>query len=269
MDRQPVVAGRFYPGAPKSLAAEVSRYLGQAEPPGERRTILAMVPHAGYVFSGHVAGKTLGRARLAGTLILLGPSHTGRGARLAVWPSGRWHFPGGSLTVDRDLAAAMVQADSRLTADVEAHVGEHSLEVVLPFLWSLDPDAAIVPIAVSEPGLETLLSVGQNLAGVATGLGREVSLVVSSDMSHYLPQDLARDLDAMALSEACALDPAGLFRVVRSKGISMCGVLPMTLGLAAALKLGATKAEVAAYATSGDVSGDRRQVVGYAGVLVS
>jgi AmmeMemoRadiSam system protein B len=270
MNRQPLVAGQFYPAGP-TLARDVAALLATA-PVGEKHvepTLLAMVPHAGYVYSGAVAGRTLGLANLADTVILLGPNHTGRGRRLAVWPEGAWELPGGELAVDAELAGALLAADSRLSADETAHLGEHSLEVVLPFLWVKNPAARIVPIVVAEHNPTALGDVALSMAAVVRAWGRPVSLVVSSDMSHYVSHDTAAALDAVALAEITAMRPMGLYAAVRDQGISMCGVLPMTLGLFLARELGAKTAEVTAYATSGEVSGDMRHVVGYAGVLIS
>ncbi|MYL84825.1 AmmeMemoRadiSam system protein B [Desulfovibrio aerotolerans] len=266
--RQPVVAGRFYPGDAETLARETAAYLALAALPSERPTLLAMAPHAGAVYSGPVAGRTLGAARLADTLLLLGPNHTGRGARLAVWPSGDWHIPGQDVPVDEALAAALLTASPRLTPDREAHLGEHSLEVLLPFLRQVRPDCRIVPVAVAEPDLTVLADAAAAMAGVLARWPEPVSVVVSSDMSHYVSHKTATRLDSLALERALALDPEGLYRVVREAGITMCGVLPMVLGLFTVLALGAKSARLAAYATSGEVSGDYEQVVGYAGVLV-
>ncbi|MDQ7830537.1 MAG: AmmeMemoRadiSam system protein B [Desulfovibrionaceae bacterium] len=268
MNRQPLVAGQFYPAGP-TLATDVAAFLGLAGPMRETPTILAMVPHAGYVYSGEVAGKTLGQARLADTVLLLGPNHTGRGRRLAVWPDGTWEIPGGGLTVDDGLARALLDADTRLAADPEAHQGEHSLEVVLPFLRGIHPAMRIVPMVVAEFNPTIISDVAVSMARVLKAWPVPVSIVVSSDMSHYVSHDTAKTLDALALAEITALRPMGLFSVVRDRGITMCGVLPMILGLCLAKELGAHAAEVAAYATSGEVSGDMRHVVGYAGVLVS
>lgn len=269
MIRQPVVAGRFYPGDPAGLRREVAGYLGQAAPRSEKPTLLAMAPHAGYVFSGSVAGRTLGAARLADTLLLLGPNHTGRGARLAVWPEGTWLVPGCEVPVDAGLAGELLAAEPRLTPDVAAHLGEHSLEVELPFLCAVNPGARIVPVCVAEPDPAVLREVAGSMVAVLGALARPVSIVVSSDMSHYISHNAAKKRDSMALSRVLALDPEGLCQVVRREGITMCGVMPMALGLFVALGLGAREATLAAYATSGEVTGDMEQVVGYAGVLVS
>jgi AmmeMemoRadiSam system protein B len=246
----------------------VDGFLGRAEAGQEDQTLLAMVPHAGYVFSGGVCGKTLGAANLAPTVLLLGPNHTGRGERFALWPDGAWHIPGGSLPVNTGLAEALLDADPAVKADVSAHTGEHSIEVVLPFLHRLTPETTIVPVCISAPTLETLERVGKAMGRALRDFGAPVSIVVSSDMSHYVTANRAKAQDAKALERIEQLDPMGLYRTVREHNISMCGVMPMTLGLAAALEFGATRARVEAYATSGDVSRDFDRVVGYAGVIV-
>lgn len=266
--RRPVVAGRFYPADPAELRREVAGYLAGADPSLTGPALLAMVPHAGYVYSGAVAGRALGAAALPDTVLLLGPNHTGRGQRLAVWPGGAWEIPGGAVPVDAELARALCAADDRLVPDVQAHVGEHSLEVVLPFLWVKNPATRIVPVAVSEPDPRVLAAVGAAMAGVLGDIPERVGIVVSSDMSHYVPREAARERDALALTRVLDLDPLGLWDVVRREGITMCGVLPMALGLFIAKALGAREAVMAAYATSGEVTGDMEQVVGYAGVIV-
>lgn len=268
MDRGPIVAGQFYTAEPDALAREVRGYMDRADASDGTATLLAMVPHAGYVFSGAVAGRTLGAASLASTVLLLGPNHTGRGSSLAVWPEGRWLTPGGGLPVDAALASDLLAAEPRLEEDREAHLMEHSLEVVLPFLEAAGV-SAMVPVCVSEHRLPVLESVAGHMAEVLARCGKPVSVVVSSDMSHYVSHERARSQDSLALEAALALDPAGLYEVVRRNGISMCGVLPMTLGLFVARALGAASARLAAYATSGEVSGDFARVVGYAGLLVN
>lgn len=266
-DRQPIVAGQFYPAGADALADEVRGYLALAKPRRQAPTILAMAPHAGYCYSGAVAGATLGQANLARTVLLLGPNHTGLGKPFALWPDGRWTFPGGALAVDAALAAHLCEKEPRLTPDILAHQREHSLEVLLPFLAALDPETGIVPLCVSNPSLETLLSVGEAIGQALRHWPTPVSMVVSSDMSHYVPHQVAQAQDAEALEPALRLDAAAFHETVRGRGISMCGVLPMTVGIRAARELGATRAEAVAYATSGQVNGDASRVVGYAGLL--
>ncbi|MBI4806180.1 MAG: AmmeMemoRadiSam system protein B [Desulfovibrio sp.] len=270
MIRQAVVAGQFYPSSASALEKEVRRCLSRAPAVRTEPTILAMAPHAGYVYSGEVAGITLGQANLTDTILLLGPNHTGMGTPLSVWNRGQWLTPMGAMDIDEALADALIAADSRLTADRAAHVQEHSLEVMLPFLCAIKGGGFKgVPVAVAEHKLSELSGVAKNISKVLASWPGPVSMVVSSDMSHYVSHERAKELDSMALSPVLELDPVGLYSTVREAGISMCGVLPMTLGLLIALEMGAKKAELAAYATSGDASGDYSKVVGYAGVLVS
>ena len=173
------------------------------------------------------------------------------------------------MPIDTELATALLDADPMITADTAAHVGEHSLEVILPFLHRMNPDTTVVPIAISAHVFDDVAGVGKAIGQALKEFDRPVSIVVSSDMSHYISHDEAKKLDSLALEAAVNLDPRALFSTVRDHQISMCGVLPMTAGLFAALELGATQGELVAYATSGEVSGDFDEVVGYAGVLVS
>ena len=269
LDRQPAVAGQFYTNDPDALRLEVRGYLEAAERRSSVPSILTMAPHAGYYFSGAVAGATLGRANLAETVLLLGPNHTGLGKPFAVWPEGRWQYPGGTLSVDTELVEHLCAAEGRLTPDTLAHQREHSLEVLIPFLAEINPATRIVPLCVSQPDLATLLSVGKAVGRALRAFARPVSMVVSSDMSHFVTHELAQELDAKALDPALALNPTAFYETVRGENISMCGVLPMTLALAAALELGATQTEITAYATSGEMNGEMRRVVGYAGMIAS
>jgi hypothetical protein len=228
-----------------------------------------MLPHAGHVFSGHVAGAALARTDLAPTALLLGPNHTGQGESAAVWPDGKWLLPDAALEVDAELAQALISADPELKADPEAHRAEHSLEVLLPFLWAANPEMKIVPVCISLFDRDKLQRMAHNIAGVLKSWKSGVTLVVSSDMSHFLPEDEAKAKDDMALQAILDCDPEKLLNVVAQERISMCGILPMYVGLLAAKELGADTAELVRYATSGDVIGDRSHVVGYAGVIVS
>lgn len=268
-DRRPVWAGQFYPAGAEELRRMVAGFLAAAGPRDAATTILAMCPHAGYVYSGGVAGRTLGQANLAATVLMLGPKHTPYGAPLALWDAGRWLYPGGGASVDSALAEVLRRAEPRLTPDTAGHAQEHSLEVMLPFLAAINPEVRVVPLAVGVEGAERLAEIGEHIGRALAAYPEPVSILVSSDMSHQIPDGEARRRDSLALEAALTLDPLALYRTVTEHRISMCGVLPMTIGLAAARALGAVKARVTAYATSGDVTGDRERVVGYAGVLVS
>ncbi len=269
MDRNPVVAGQFYPGNLEDLEAQVKQFLAQGAPKdNNKQSKLAMVPHAGYMFSGGIAGRTLATANPARKVLLLGPNHTGQGAAWSVWSDGEWKIPGSSLKVDDKLAQEILESDSNLQKDYAAHLHEHSLEVILPFLWLIASDTTIVPISVSDPKLSNLIQVGQAIANCLKNSAEPVSIVVSSDMSHFISQEQAKAKDKMALDAIRELDPEKLYNVVRSNNISMCGVLAMTTGLVIANALESSQAELIQYGTSGDIIGDYKQVVGYAGVCI-
>ena len=267
MNRTPVVAGQFYPGSKEKWLQEVRGYLAGGTP-AQTPAPVCMVPHAGYPFSGGVAGRTLTRARPERRVLLLGPNHTGQGKPFAVWSAGHWELPGVSFPVDEDLAADVLQSHPAMREDQVAHIREHSLEVVLPFLYALDKTTQIVPVAVAENNPGTLLGVGEALADVVSAQSEPVSVVVSSDMSHFIPADRAKKQDELALQAICEVNPEGLLETVTQNRISMCGVLPMTVALSLARKLGCSSGEVVEYANSGDFIGDYDSVVGYAGVVI-
>ncbi len=270
MNRQPVVAGRFYPDSPKQLKEELAQYVGPLKDNTSNvYDRLVMLPHAGYMFSGEACGKTLSEANLAPTVILLGPNHTGLGSPLSVWDKGGWEFPGGKLNVDEPLAQKIISSNEGFVENQAAHSREHSLEVIIPFLHYINPATRIVPICVSEASPAVLRKVGEILADIIEDSTEPVSIVVSSDMSHFISASKAKKMDSMALEAVIRMDPADLYSIVSSNQISMCGVLPMTLGMFAVKKLGATGGRLIEYTNSGKVTGDYESVVAYAGVIIS
>ncbi|OEU66906.1 MAG: AmmeMemoRadiSam system protein B [Desulfovibrio sp. S3730MH75] len=270
MDRKPVVAGRFYTDDPQELKIEIEKYVGErtkcAKPPYDR---LVMLPHAGYMFSGGTCGKTLSEASLAPTVILLGPNHTGLGAPLSVWGQGVWEFPGGKLEVDENLAKEIIECGAGFVSNETAHGREHSLEVLIPFLKHVNPKTRIVPICVSERAPGLLKKAGEALAGIIAGSDSDITIVVSSDMSHFITADQAKKLDSIALEAVIRMDPEGLYSAVSSNDISMCGVLPMTMAMHAVQKAGACGGRLVEYTNSGKVTGDFESVVAYAGIIIS
>ncbi len=268
MDREPVVAGKFYSGSPEGWKKEVAQYLSLDQNKPTQKALLAMLPHAGYIFSGGVAGRTLSQTQISETVLLLGPNHTGQGSRISVWPDGTWKLPGTYLQVESELAREITSADTSFKSDYSGHMFEHSLEVILPFLWMINNNIKIVPISVAEPELSTLLQAGKSLASVLQSWSHAVSIIVSSDMSHFIPSEQAKSKDDLALQAIRELDPEKLYSTVRENNISMCGVFPMTIGLCIAKEFNATQAELIDYANSGNLTGDYSQVVAYAGMLI-
>lgn len=264
MDREPAVAGRFYTDRPEALRREVDGWLAAPGPPAPARGLVA--PHAGYLYSGAIAGATYARVEVPARVIVLGPNHTGRGADVALWPDGAWHLPGVDVSIDAALTAALA-ASPLVEPDAEAHLHEHSLEVQVPFLARARPGVAIAALCLARLRLADCEALGKDVARAAREAGALV--VASSDMSHYVPAAEAREKDHRALERILALDPPGLYGVVHRERISMCGIVPATVMLVAALELGATHAELVRYGSSGDVTGDLRRVVGYAGVVVA
>jgi len=271
--RQPAVAGRFYPADPRDLRHDVETFThGSVEPHAETQKIRAfgcVVPHAGYMYSGGVAGAVFERLELPERYIILCPNHTGRGEPLAIMSDGAWRTPLGDVSIDEQLAGNLKTRFSLLSEDHAAHRSEHALEVQLPFLQVLQPHFRFVPITVGTGQFEVLSALGVSIASVIRESHDRVLVIASSDMNHYESDSVTRVKDRRAIEQILALDPRGLYDVVRQGNITMCGYGPTVAMLTAALKLGAIKAELIRYATSGDVSGERDMVVGYAGIAVS
>jgi MEMO1 family protein len=270
--RLPAVAGRFYPSEPAVLSRDLAEYLGSAAGSVEKteHAIGCIVPHAGYIYSGHVAGSVYRKLPQRSSYIILGPNHFGRGAPLAVTARGTWVTPLGEAQIDASLARELIQNCHLLAEDTQAHAGEHSLEVQVPFLQHLAKKSfSFVPVAIGVSGYAPLEALGRGVAKCVAAASSPVLIIASSDMNHYEPDDVTRLKDRKAIDKILALDAAGLYEVIRREDISMCGYGPAVALLTAAKELGVKKAELMKYATSGDVSGERDFVVGYAGIVLS
>ena len=268
MVRQPAVAGRFYPLQPEELAQQIAKFCPAPANDIRQRALACVVPHAGYMYSGHVAGAVYARLALPHRFILIWPRHYPRGAAQAILSEGSWQTPLGQVQIDSSLATELKQACANLREDAVAHRDEHALEVQLPFLQELAGDFRFVPIALGPVHYPALESLGKALAEVVARQNEPVLLIASSDMNHYEPDDVTRRKDAMAIERILALDARGVYETVRREQISMCGIGPAVATLIAANLLGAARAELVRYATSGDINGDRDAVVGYAGIIV-
>jgi MEMO1 family protein len=268
--RHPAVAGRFYPRDPDDLRTEARGYLDQASVLDQPRirAVGCIVPHAGYMYSGDVAGAVFGHIEIPERCLVLCPNHTGLGRALAIMSEGAWETPLGAIAIDSELAGALKQSFQFLQEDSAAHRAEHAAEVELPFLQLRQPNLKFVPIALGTGQFEPLEKLGYALAEVVAAQRDRVLIVASSDMNHYESDAVTRAKDHQAIERILSLDPRGLYDVVTQQNISMCGFGPAVAMLTAARQLGAKSAELVKYATSGDVSGERNMVVGYAGVVV-
>lgn len=278
--RTPAVAGMFYEEELDALRAQVERCFLRPPGPGRMPAVNAggpraiaglVVPHAGLIYSGYVAAHAYAALADDGPVavaVILSPNHRGPGAAdMAIWPEGAWDTPFGSVPVAADVASAIRAGCPRVQADLSAHLAEHSIEVQLPFLQVLyGAGFSIVPISLRRYSLPDSEALGEAIAGALAG--RNAVVIASSDMSHYEPAERAREQDQYALEAVTAMDPAELFARVAERDISACGYGPIAAMLVAAKRLGARKAEVLAYTNSGDITGDHRQVVGYAAAVV-
>jgi AmmeMemoRadiSam system protein B len=264
--RLSAVAGRFYPNNPAELTSAVTEYV-KRQPPLER-VKACLVPHAGYIYSGSVAGAVFSRIALPKKIVILGVRHFPRGESIAVISSGAWRTPLGDATVDETLASALLKECSLLREDPVAHSAEHSIEVQLPFLQVLSLGFTFVPIALGTVRYDDLVAVGQALARVLAA-NPEVLLLTTSDLNHYENDATTRLKDQKAIDQILALNPRGLYDVCGNEKISMCGLGPTVAMLTALRALSAQRAELMRYATSADVSGDTTSVVGYAGLIFS
>ncbi|HEX7502153.1 MAG TPA: AmmeMemoRadiSam system protein B [Acidobacteriota bacterium] len=265
MFRSTAVAGQFYPADKKVLQGVLQQLLPAAS--GRQKVLGLLAPHAGYVYSGGCAGQGYARAAVTETVIILGVNHRGAGAALAVDGNDYWETPLGNAEVNSELRSRLL-ADSKLfRLDSEAGRLEHSLEVQVPFIQYASPGSRILPITIAAHRLDDLLAAGREIARLFAG-NPDLMMVASSDMSHYIPADRARELDLKAIACVLRLDAEGLYCTVRDNRISMCGVAPAVIMLSAARAAGAARAELVCYTNSGDVSGDMNEVVGYASVIV-
>lgn len=265
--RHPAVAGRFYPLDAETLRQEVRGFLS---PPATTpiSALGCIAPHAGYVYSGHVAGAVFSALQIPELCLVLCPNHTGMGRPLAIMSEGSWETPLGEVPIDGGFAAALKQLCPVLEEDSAAHRSEHAAEVELPFLQERQSKLRLVPIALGTRHFEILKQLGEAIAVAIAGQNAPVLILASSDMNHYESDALTRVKDHIAIEAILALDARALYDVITMQHISMCGFGPAVAMLTAARKLGATSAELVKYATSGDISGDRDMVVGYAGVIV-
>jgi AmmeMemoRadiSam system protein B len=266
MIRPPAVAGRFYTADARELARQIKELCSNGK---EKTAALGcVVPHAGYMYSGQVAGAVYSALQIPAKCILVGPRHFPRGEAMAILTEGSWQTPFGEAQIDSALAGELAKACPLLREDAIAHEREHSLEVQLPFLQRMGKDVRFVPVLLGTDVYTHLEALGIAMAKVVAEQREPVLIIASSDMNHYENDVATRVKDKLAIDKILALDARGLYDTVRAEGITMCGYTATVAMLAAIKKLGATEATLIRYATSGDVTGDREEVVGYAGIIL-
>jgi len=266
--RLPAVAGQFYPKDPGALRGMLEEFL--EESPGAPTTAMgAIVPHAGLVYSGQCAAHVFSRLRLPPVVVILAPNHTGvfsRGASL--WRSGAFRTPLGDVPIAEEFAAELALVCPVVDSDPGPHRREHAVEVELPFLSVLAPEATIVPIVLPWDDWKPCRALAAALAQVVAEWPESVLLLASSDMTHYESASSAEIKDRVALSCVERLDGQGLLEACRRDHITMCGRAPVATVLEATRLLGASQVELVDYRHSGLVNGDHDRVVAYAGVII-
>ncbi len=268
MIRLPAVAGQFYPADGEELRRLIADLSSPAAEVKTCQALAAIVPHAGYIYSGAVAAQTFKRLDIPPTVVVIGPNHHGTGADLALMREGCWRMPMGEVNINRALADNLLTGEM-FSDDYTAHLREHSLEVQIPFLQYFTSELEIVPICAAYISYAQCYRAGEELARAIKAWPQPVLMVASTDMTHYESRDTASRKDRLALDCIENLDPEALYATVIRERISMCGFIPVTIVLTAAVLLGASQAELVRYTDSGEVSGDIGQVVGYAGLVVS
>jgi MEMO1 family protein len=266
--RTPAVAGKFYPENSVELENKIACHLGDLSK-NKRKSIGVVSPHAGLIYSGDVAGAVYSRIEIPETIILLGPNHTGRGENISVMTEGTWSMPMGDIAIDEELATLLCKETPIAKPDPAAHQFEHSLETQLPFLQYLRKKFLIVPICLKKVDFSICKKLSEGIVKALEQTGKSALIIASSDMTHFESHKAAEEKDKKAIVKIENRDARGLYQTVRQEQISMCGVNPVTVMLLCCEKLGAQKAELIEYKTSGEVNGDKNRVVGYAGVIVT
>jgi MEMO1 family protein len=260
--RDPAVAGQFYPRNGAELRHQLDTMLaGEAK---ELPVLGAVVPHAGYMYSAKVAAEAYACMAKRDTYVIIGPNHHGIGAPVALSRES-WKTPLGIVESDIELADAL--AGSIIDSDELAHQHEHSIEVQIPFLQAKFEKFMILPISMGLQDEETAREVGELLGNALRMLRRNAAVIASSDFTHYEAQETARTVDAQLIEAILNMDVPELYNRVYKHNATACGYGPIAATITAASSLGASKGKLLGYATSGDVSGDYSQVVGYGAMV--
>jgi AmmeMemoRadiSam system protein B len=275
--RRPTQAGSFYAGDAEALKGQIEGCFLHSFGPGKipkvdtkgpRKVVGLVCPHAGYMYSGPVAANAYYELALDGkpeTVVVLGPNHTGYGSALALMDEGAWRTPLGDVEVDSVVAHKLCRETPLVDVDEAAHRFEHSVEVQLPFLQYLYGNGfKFVPVCFQLQDLASAEEVGNALAEVLSG--RNAVVIASSDFTHYEPQASAERKDLAALEAVKAMDAERFVNIIEERNVTACGYGPIAATITAAKGLLAKEATLLRYKTSGDITGDKSSVVGYAAV---
>ena len=266
MIRKPAVSGSFYSGDATQLKGDIEGFVVKD---CTKQSVLGIIsPHAGYMYSGRVAGNLYSKVNIPDTVIILSPNHTGYGVPYSIWPGGKWRTPLGDVEVDEEVVNELVYLCDLIEKDQEAHVYEHAAEVQIPFIQYFNPLVKIVVMVISARNIGDLKTIGKSTSQVIQKLRPDALVVASSDMTHHESQTSVNRKDKIAINEVLSLNEDSLYRKVHDMHITMCGIYPAVTMLVCSKERGATKAELVRYETSGDVTGDYDHVVGYAGILI-
>jgi len=267
MIRESTVSGQFYPADKKELQSLIKKCAPKTSKAA--KAIGVVSPHAGYMYSGAVAAEVFSNIHLPQSFVIMGPNHTGAGKPFSIVTKGGWKTPLGAVSIDEELAKAILDKAQFIQEDASAHVFEHSIEVQLPILQYFKKDFRFVPLLLSHADLDSYRQIGNTIAHAIKAVNKEVVLVASSDMTHYEDHETVKAKDEKAIEAVLKMDEKRLLEVIDDFDVSMCGYAPVVAMLTAAKKLGAKKARLVKYQTSGETSGDYSAVVGYAGIIVN
>ena len=263
--REPCAAGSFYPADEKQLFNTVKEYILAGKNTNENAKGI-IVPHAGYIYSGKVAIETIASFELGNTIIILGPNHSGLGKDFSLSGADAWDTPFGRIDIDKKITLEILKNSKYIQKDDDAHRLEHSIEVQLPLLQYVKKNFKIVPIIVLSSNVKAYEDIGLELASIIKSSSREITIIASTDLTHYEPQDIAQNKDKIAIDAILELNVKKLIENIKKLNISMCGYAPTSIMIETVKNIGTREAKLIKYQTSGDTTGDYTSVVGYAGI---